>query len=353
MTGLKTLCAVLLGLCSQAAFGQGDELRRWAAENEFSGVVLVADESGVIFHEGIGFADRELEIAHGRDTQYPIASITKWFTSVLVLQLHEEGAVDLERPVSDYLPQLENEVFREITLHHLLTHTSGLENVEAKGNKVNGVSEIYVEELELDDAIATYCSGPLVSEVGSSWDYNNGDYIVLGKVIESVTGKPYSSLLKERILDPLDMNDTGMILGSKETEGLARGYYWDDTDDSLKPNPPTKVQNYFAAGAMYSNARDLLMFVDAFFEGKLVSERSRSLLLRTYPETPGYGYGVWVRYPEYNRTVPKVVQRYGRLWGINTLVSHFIEDDITVVVLSNVDMHPGVIQDLVGESLLK
>lgn len=346
------ISVALLALCSQAALGQGDAIRQWVAESALDGVVLVADQHQVLFHEAFGLADREAGIAHRPGTRYPIMSITKWLTAVLVLQLHEDGLLDLDAPVGDYLPRFRSESLRPITLHHLLTHTSGLQNAESLGQDVGGVSRVYVEELDLDKAIAEHYSGPVVHEVGSHWEYNTGDYVVLGKVIETVTGKLYAEVLSERILDPLEMRDSGVITGAEELEGLARGYHRSDEQEPLEPNPPARIQNYFAGGAIFSNAPDLLTFTRAFFSGRLVSEASIDLLLRTYPETESYGYGVWVRYPEYNRTVPKVMQRFGKLWGINTLVSHFIEDGITVIVLSNTDVFPGAVQHLVGESLL-
>ena len=105
---------------------------------------------------------------------------------------------------------------------------------------------------------------------------------------------------------------------------------------------------------MYATAGDLMTFVTALFSGKLLSEQSLDQMLTTYPKTKNYAYGVWVSYPEYNSTVPKVVQRYGRNWGINTYIGHFIDHNLTVIVLANTDkVYPTAFQDLLAEKLLK
>ncbi len=338
---------------TSGAIGGIAALEDFAKSSGFSGVVLAQHQGKKWVRRAFGLSNREENIAFQSDTRLPIASITKWFTATMIMQLLERGRINLNQSVGHFVPAYNQPNLRAITVHHLLTHTSGLENFDVKGVKVNGVAEAYSADMDLDQAIQKYCVG-VETKPGLRFDYNNGDYVVLGKIIEKVTGHSYALALNELILAPLKMGNTGVIQSDRDMDQLAKGYRWSKETGVFQINPPFKLQNYFAAGAMYATAGDLMTFVTALFSGKLLSEQSLNQMLTTYPKTKNYAYGVWVSYPEYNSTVPKVVQRYGRNWGINTYIGHFIDHNLTVIVLANTDkVYPTAFQDLLAEKLLK
>ena len=329
-----------------------DMVRRFAQEHAFNGTILVSRRGQIIYLESFGFSDIEKKTPLQNETQYPIASITKLFTSTLVLLLAEEGKLDIQETISRYLPNYSGEGSHQITLHHLLTHTSGLGDPEAIRTDDAILPDMYIKKHTIDELIENYCSGPLRSRPGTEFYYNNGDYIILGGIIEAVTGKPYEAVLKERILNPLDMNMSGVVGSSESAPEIAQGYKWNAKSETFQQDPPRSFSNYAAAGAMYSTATDLATFAHAIFSGPLLGDASLELLLRAYPETQSYGYGLWIQYPQYGRQIPKVAQRFGRIWGINTLVSQFLEEEITLVVLSNTDkIGVSRVQEVVAQGL--
>lgn len=354
MTVRIILWATLL-LCAGTARSQIASISERAERAGFSGVILIHDGSEVLMHRAFGLADREAEAPNRVDTRFPVASITKLFTAVLVLQMSERQEINLASHVSEYLPQFQIEAFKRITIHQLLNHTSGLPVPEAAGDEENDedLPLLYAKPIDLDEAIRTYLGGPLRSEKDSLHEYNNGDYWVLGRIVEAVAGRPYEQVLAERILAPLGLNNTSYIRGEADRVGLARASFWDRETERLRPNPPVQIENYFAGGALASTAADVLAFTRGLFDGQVLEAASLEQLLRTYPNSDSYGYGAWIRYPEYNRTVPKVVRRYGRIWGYRHLVSRFVDEGITLVVLANNDrVEPTSIEQIVGEELL-
>ena len=189
----------------------------------WSGVVLVRKNGETGLHEAAGLADRANAVPNTLDTKFPVASFTKLFTAVLILQLAEEGLVDIDAAVSRYLPQHEIPAFDRVTLHQLLTHTSGLVVTEELGKDENGVSLPYTQPLSLDGYIRTYLDAPLREEEDRRFEYNNGDFALLTAVIEAVTGASYQEALETRILVPLEMENTGLITQGSEPAALAKG----------------------------------------------------------------------------------------------------------------------------------
>ncbi|MFD2567564.1 SUMF1/EgtB/PvdO family nonheme iron enzyme [Pseudotenacibaculum haliotis] len=312
-----------------------EQLNQLSAKNGFSGTVLVQKEGQIIFHKSFGYANRNSLQANTNNTKYAIASITKLFTSTLILQLVAENKLDLNKSISYYLKDYDEEIGQKVTIHHLLTHTSGIQNCEEKRNDKSNLPDVYSVHDNVEAIIQKYCSGPFVNEVGTAFNYNNGEYILLGKIIETITKKPFSKVLEERILIPFEMKNTGVIAKKEDLKNLSKPYKWLREKKTYVKNPDILYQNYHASGAMYSNSEDLLKFNNALYQGKLIDSQKLELLLRSYLESRDYGYGLWVRYQTYNKTVSKVAQRFGRIHGINTLLSHFIDEDITIIVLAN------------------
>lgn len=330
-----------------------DQINSLATKSDFNGTILIRKKNRTIYHQSFGLANREKSIPNTNNTKFPIASITKLFTSVVIMQLVEEGQIDLNKEISHYIPSYTGPAANKVTVHHLLTHTSGIQNCEEIRKDGVGLPDIYVDEVSTDELLHKYCSGKQITESGTNFNYNNGEYIILGKIIEKVTNDSFQNILKARILHPLKMENSGLILSSSMTEDFAEGYKWNKSKNIFEKDPERLFQNYFSAGAMYSTASDLAKFSDALYGKKLINDNSLKLLLTTYPETRGYGYGLWVRYPKYNKTVVKVAQRFGKIWGINTLLSYFIDHDLTIIILANTNkVYVEDLQNIVGELIL-
>jgi D-alanyl-D-alanine carboxypeptidase len=330
------------------------KLDSFAIENDFSGTVLIKKKDRTIYHKSYGLANREKGIHNTNKTQYPIASITKLFTSVITLQLVEEGIIDLNKTISHYLPNYKGQAGNSVTVHQLLTHTSGMENCETIKTDSLGLPDIYSDMISTDELMEKYCSGKLIDVPGTTFDYDNGEYIILGKIIESVTKDTYQNVLTQRILNPLNMQKSDLITNTNSIQNLAQGYRWDQENKVFTKDPYRLFENYYSAGAMYATAEDISKFTKSLFYDKtLIEEELIRLLIQTYHETKGYGYGLWVRYPRYNNTVAKVLQRFGRIWGINSLASYFIDHDLTIIVLANTNkIYVSDFQAIVGELLL-
>jgi CubicO group peptidase (beta-lactamase class C family) len=270
-------------------------IEEYARKNSFNGTVLVKKDGKTIVQRSFGLADRAFSVPFSPSTKLKIASITKLFTSVLILQLCDEGLLDLHAPIKAYLPDYQGEGGERVTLHNLLNHTSGIRN----SDQVKSYEEAATKGIEMyqlphtpADLLSKYASGNLVHEVGKVFDYNNADYIILGVIAERVTGKPYADLLKARILDPTGMTGSGVLSQSRILTGLAPTYMRAREGEPLINDMPVYPENWYAAGAMYSTSADLARFAEALFASRLLKTESLRLML-----TPGlddYGYGTWI-----------------------------------------------------------
>lgn len=316
---------------------RGEIDRILARERDFSGNVLVARRGRVAYRGSFGLADRRFGVKVGAGTRFRIASITKAFTAVLVLQLAEEGRLGLDEPLRTYLPKFPGEGTDRITVRQLLNHTSGLPNSDAEiksyaGARFQGLDQ-YQRAFSPDGLVARWARGPLRFEPGTKFEYNNADYIVLGRLLEAAWKKPFETVLRERILVPLGLRDSGLLRDRRIVKGLASTYYRPDGVRDLREEMPVNAENWGAAGAMYSTAGDLLRFSEALFRGRLLKPASLKAML-----TPGkddYGFGVWVYSEKIKGRRMTAVQRPGLIMGANVGVFHLRESGLTVIVLTN------------------
>lgn len=327
---------VAASLVQAASQERGAFIGAYANEHDFNGTILVQKGPEIRYAKSFGFANIGLKVPNANDTKYKIASITKAFTSVLILQLRETGKVDLNKTLGTYLPDYSGAGRDKVTIHQLLNHTSGIDNFDkiksAEEALKNGIEQ-YQKPFTTDQLLVRFCSGPLVSEPGKKFSYNNADYIILGKIIERIYGRTFDQVLDEKILKPVDLVDTGVLYQHAIVPGLAATYFKRDDLKALANDLPVYPENWFSAGSMYSTAADVLKFCNALFGGKLINKDSLALML-----TPGlddYGYGVW----SYEQTVGgkkyKVMKRPGQVMGAQTQLYHVLDPNITVIILSN------------------
>ena len=315
----------------------------YATRHHFSGSIRVEADRTPLFSGSFGVCDRAFDVPCADDTRYRIASITKAFTAVLVLQLVEEKKIDLEEAIRHYLPNYSGEGADSVKIGMLLNHTSGLPNADAAYNSVayalaNGMPH-YQLPATPDQLIERYYSGKLIHEPGKVFSYNNADYIVLGRVIEAVTGKTFEQVLKDRILDPVGMHDTGLLHQREIIPRLAPTYFSPEKGAALINDMPVYPENWFAAGGMYSTTGNLMKFANALYGGKVLSAASLDLMLK--PGLDGYGFGVWVGNPTFGGKSYRNVNRPGGIMGANGSFYHFngvgFAEEINITILSNTD----------------
>lgn len=308
----------------------------FAREHDFSGTILVQENGAKKFAKSFGLADRAFNVPHNAATRYRIASITKLFTSVLVLQLHDEGKLDLQGSIKKYLPDYSGEGADAITIHHLLNHTSGLpqnDNVSSYQEAFNNGVEQYQKPLSPEQLLKRCCNGKLTDTPGAKFNYNNADYFVLGRIIETLDGKSYEQALTDRILRPLGLKDTGMLHWDAIIDRLAPTYFFRDDTKTLINDMPVYDENWYAAASMYSTVADLLTFAEALFGGRLIKPESLEKLL-----TPGldeYGYGLWSYSFTRDGKDYKVAKRPGSVMGANAVLYRLIDRDATIILLAN------------------
>lgn len=306
-----------------------------ARAGTFSGVVLVADRGSVVYERAVGEANREWHVPNTPTTRFRIASATKQFTAALVLRLVEDGKLRLDARVSDYLPDYPRPQGARVTLRHLLTHTAGLPEYarlpgfyEREAPRAHTTAEL----------LALFDSLPLAFEPGAKWSYSNADYVVLGAIVERVTGERYADALRTRLLAPLGLHDTGYDDAEPLVERRAAGYM--RTPTGIVNAPYIDASTVFAAGMLYSTARDLLRWATLLRDGKVFRDpASARAMFTSHADTGlplgGYGFGVFVGTQPLGGRAVRVIQHGGTINGFTTGFWRMPDEDRVVVVLDN------------------
>lgn len=296
-----------------------------------NGVVLVADHGEVIYQKGFGYANFEWQVPNTTDTKFRIGSVTKPFTAILVLQQVEAGKIKLDAPVSEYLPEYRADTGAKVTIRHLLTHTSGIPTYKAP-QILEQTSPIAKPEL-----VKKWCGGDLEFEPGTSWGYNNCGYLLLGLILERSTGKPYTQLLRERILIPAGMNDSGVDTSQLFLSKRAYGYEWSPLA-GLRPGPYSEISTALGTGDIYSTAEDMFRFDRALYGDKLLSAKTRELMFT--PATQRGGLGWFVRTaPKEHPAAGRTLQFHeGHIFGFFTMYTRVPETETMVLTIDNTDM---------------
>lgn len=305
-----------------------------AAAGRFSGTGLVAQNGHVLAQLHQGYANRQFAVPMTDTTRLPIASITKLFTAILVLQLGEKSQLRLSEKVGIYLNDLPADC-QNITLLQLLTHHSGLKNESGQA---------YASPYSVAEFVGKFVVKK-ASPPTAAFNYNNVDYIVLTRVLEVVSRKSYAALVQENILKPLGMRNSGLITETQVIPALAYGYHnysfgEGQPNQPLKNDSPIYLSNYAGAGAIYSTAADLLKLVQGIKSNKLLTAKSTALL--TTPQQKGFveyarGYPAIGFYCN-DKTFPQpVFERRGSINGFNSVLLTDKAFSKVVILLANTD----------------
>ena len=297
----------------------------------FNGTVLVAEKGQIIYQNGLGYADFEWDIPNKPDTKFRLASITKQFAATLIMQLVEEGKLSLDGKITDYLPDYRKDTGDQVTIHQLLTHTSGIPSYTGLPNFMEVESKNYYPKEEF---VKRFCSGDLEFEPGTEYSYNNSGYYLLGVIIENVTGQSFDEVLNQMILEPAGMINSGMDKTDHIIKNRAAGY--SEQLAQITNSSYLDMDAPFSAGAMYSTVEDLYIWDRALATNKLISSETLATMYKPFLNGYGYGWGVFDKSTrEGNRSV-KAAAHGGGINGFSTYIIRLYEDDHLIVLLNNI-----------------
>ncbi len=297
---------------------------------QFNGSALVAENGKVVYKGAFGLANMEWNIPNTPETKFRLGSITKQFTATLTMQLVEQGKIKLDAKISDYLPDYRKDIGQKVTIHHLLTHTSGIPSYTGQPGFVENVSR---NPYKVDDFVKKYASGNLEFEPGSKYAYNNSGYFLLGAIIEHVTGKPYEQVLKENIFDPLGMKNTGYDHHDTIIPKRATGY--SKTPAGYTNAAYLDMSIPYAAGSMYSTVEDLYLWDQALYTDKLLSAQSKASMYKPFLNDYAYGWVVQNAPFKQNGNDVQVIRHGGGINGFTTTIVRFPQEKNLIVMLDN------------------
>jgi CubicO group peptidase (beta-lactamase class C family) len=305
-----------------------DQVMQSYAADHFMGTALVARGSQVVFSKGYGSADLEWNIPNTPSTKFRLGSLTKQFTAASILLLEERGKLSVTDLVKKYMPDAPA-AWDKITLFYVLTHTAGLPNYTGFPD----YAKLEPFASSAHELVLRFRDKPLDFEPGERYRYSNSGYVLLGYLIERITGESYEKFVRENIFTPLGMKDSGYDSTSAVIAHRASGYVF--ADDKFENSGFVHMSTPHAAGALYSTTEDLLKWEQGLFGGKLL--QPKSLEKMTTPFKNNYGFGLNVRTVKGH----KEIEHTGGINGFATDMAYYPDDKLTVVVLENLNGGPA------------
>ena len=303
--------------------------------DRFSGAVMVARDGTPIFARAYGMANKAFDIPNRVETKFNLGSMNKMFTAIAVAQLAEKGKLSFHDTVGKHLNDYPNkDVANKVTIHHLLTHTSGMGDIlteefdkssKASFRAVSDYFPLFVNEL-------------LKFEPGQDWEYSNAGFILLGAIIEKVSGQSYFDYMRESLYESAGMTSTDCYEMDQPVPNLAIGYTRKRPSQSWKSNLYLHLFKGGPAGGGFSTVEDLLKFDIALRNHKLLSPESTELVLMGKVMMPGgsgakYAYGFY----DENLNGHRIVGHSGGYFGISSHFDIYLDLGYTVAVMSNYD----------------
>ena len=296
------------------------------ATNSFSGSILLARQGQPLVSKGYGFANIEWQVPNTPQTKFRVGSITKQFTSMLIMQLREQRKLKLEDSVCAYVAPCPD-TWKPVTIHHLLTHTSGIPTYTAlpEWRKVNMVPKT------IDEMIGFFRDLPLQWVPGEKYAYNNSGYFLLGAVIEKAAGKKYEDVLREQIFAPLGMDDSGYDWSSTIVPRRAAGYQ--GRGPAITNADALDMQQPYAAGSLYSTVEDLLKWDQALYTERLLPAAAKRVMWTPFKEN--YAYGWSVPAPSARTFGHRRTAHAGGINGFSSMIIRVPDTNVTAIVLAN------------------
>jgi len=298
--------------------------RPFVDRKEFSGTVLVSRGETVLFEKAYGYADLEWDVPNTVDAKFRIGSLSKQFTAASVLLLTQDGKLNLDQPVTKYIPNAPD-AWKLITIHHLLTHTSGIPDFlgfpDFQSTKVLPSSA--------HETLLRFRDRPLQFAPGTEGRYSNSGYVALVCIIENASGTPFSQFLVDRVFQPLSMNDTGTDTHRAILWHRARGYT--RFRAGLGNADYIDMSVATGGGSLYSTASDLWRWTLALHHNRIIApDLYRRMTTSTFHN---YGYGLEIR----NGPDGRVIDHGGGMEGFSSFLQYREQGQVVVAVLANVN----------------
>lgn len=304
-----------------------DYIHAYVQMNQFSGSILIAKNGHVLVSKGYGYANYEFNIENTPQTKFRIGSLTKGFTAVAIIQLVENNRLKLDDKLVKFIPDYSRG--DEITIKHLLTNTSGIPN---HTEFEDFDKERRVFHYTILQTIETFINKPLEFNPGERFRYSNSNYILLGFIIEQVSDMTYAEYIKQNIIEPLKMGNSGYEMPEKIIKNMAQGYCFKSNE--IENAKFRDMSNAHASGALYSTTEDLYIWDRALYTEKLVSKESREIMFAPFKDNYAFGWGV---VDVFNH---KMIAQSGGIDGFTSNISRFTNDDLCIIILSNFENTP-------------
>jgi CubicO group peptidase (beta-lactamase class C family) len=319
------LCFFSLQLLSQTKTETINQfIEAYSNQNSFNGSALVTEKGSVLLNKGFGYNNIATGKMNNENTIYQLGSVTKQFTSTVILKLAEQKKLKLTDKLIKYFPGYPKG--DSITIHHLLSHTSGIFNYTNDEAFMSGEVLKPASEKKI---LALFKDKPLDFSPGNNWAYSNSGYMLLGYIIQKVAKKPYEKAVRDIILTPLKMTNSGFDYVRLKNANKATGYFVIDGKNSTESSYVDSSVSY-AAGAMYSGATDMLKWHKSLLQNKVISRASLEKAFT--PAKNKYGYG-WAIDSLYGK---RITTHNGGIFGFNSSFYRIEADDIAIVLLNNV-----------------
>jgi len=296
----------------------------------FSGSVLVAEDGEILLSKGYNYANWELKAPNSALTKYRISSITKPFTATMVMMLAERGLLNLDERMCTYLPNCPMH-WQEITILNLLNHTSGVPEYTT----LLGAREQSRDPHNVSDLIDIFRNEALLFPPGETFQYSNSNFILLGAIIEQVTREPYAHFLEKAILNPLDIEDTGMDYATEILKNRAAGYQIQGR--ALVNAPYLDMSNAYATAGMYSTVGDLFAFDQALYSNQLLNQEEQEMMYSPHPAADGSGEDYGFGWQLADRDGHRRVGHSGGINGFRVFWGRYPDDRVTIILLSNIE----------------
>ena len=288
-------------------------------EHLFNGSALAAQNGHVILSQGYGLADQEKKNPNTGQTKFRIAQNTWQFTAMAIMMLQEQGKLHVQDKICTYLTDCP-EAWQPITLHQLLTHTSGIPD-----GSDSFYTRDFTSSVPLEQMIADAKTKPLDSQLGEKFSYDNMGYILLGKIIEAVSGQKYEAFLQKNIFKPLQMSNTGY---DPNRDDVAAGYRFNDNQAVADP---INWWLAFSSAGLYSTVEDLYRWDQALHTSKLVPQQVLDTVFKSQvTDSNGWGYGYgWSIAPIGQQ---RIIQHYAGIDGFSTAIKRYPDDRATIII---------------------
>jgi CubicO group peptidase (beta-lactamase class C family) len=339
MLKLKTFLIILLvtiPFTVQANENQiNNIIKQYRAKNQLSGTILVAKDKHILVQNVFGLANQKLGYKNKIDTQFLIGSISKQFTAVAILLLAEQGKLNLSDKVNKYLPNLPS-WSDEVTIHHLLTHSSGLPDYINLSNFLTKYHTPY-------ELIEAKGQQDIKFKPGEAFFYSNINYVILGRIIEKVSGLKLEDYIERNLLIRAGLNSTFLVhkntvesLNQQREKKIALGYRFDPKNKTFLHVPSIDLSNGFGAGSVISTVNDLYKWNQALYSNKIISSDSMKKFLFSYfyheKYESDYGYGIEIMQLSNGQ---ECYYHAGRWRGFTGILLYIPRTKITIVILTN------------------